>query len=237
MSWVASAVVGGTVVSGVLQSNAAGDAADAQREGTAASVGEQRRQFDLTREDYAPFRDAGKRALTQLESDINAPVTSADVMSDPGYQFGLTQGQQALDRKFAAGGGRISGAALKSAARYGTDYASTGYNAAYQRRQDRLNRLAALAGVGQTATSGSAAAGANSANAISTLYANQGDANGAARLAQGNIWGNSVNQLSALGSRWAMSPSSAGSSVTNGQLATANLSSDPIGSLASMNGW
>jgi hypothetical protein len=120
---------------------------------------------------------------------------AADVMRDPGYQFGLQQGQQALDRKVAAMGGRVSGAALKAAARYGTDYASTGYNAAYQRGQDRLNRLAAMAGLGQTATQASAQSGANATNAISNLMSSQGNASAAATMAQGNIWGNAANQL------------------------------------------
>jgi hypothetical protein len=128
-------------------------------------------------------------------SEIDRATTREDVMQDPGYQFGLQQGQQALDRKIAAMGGRVSGASLKAAARYGTDYASTGYNAAYQRGQDRLNRLAALAGLGQTATQASAAAGANSANAISNLISSQGNANAAMNLAQGNIWQNAGNQL------------------------------------------
>jgi hypothetical protein len=126
-------------------------------------------------------------------------------MSDPGYAFGMQQGQQALDRKAAAAGGRLSGASLKAAQQYGTDYATTGYGAAYQRNQDRLNRLAALAGLGQTATQASASAGSNASNQISGLLSGQGNAAGAAQLVQGNIWGNTVNQLGAIGQR-AMQP-------------------------------
>lgn len=126
---------------------------------------------------------------------IDKATTQEEVMRDPGYQFGLQQGQQALDRKIAAMGGRVSGASLKAAARYGTDYASTGYNAAYQRGQDRLNRLAAIAGLGQTATQASAQSGANATNAISNLMTSQGDANAARSIAQGNIWANAGNQL------------------------------------------
>jgi len=139
--------------------------------------------------------------------ELNKPVTAADVMQDPGYQFGLQQGQQALDRKAAAAGGRVSGAALKSAAQYATNYATAGYGAAYQRGQDRLNRLQQLAGMGQVATNASANAGAVSTNAISNLLSSQGNASGAAGLAQGNIWGNAANQLGAVGQRWATSPS------------------------------
>lgn len=205
--WVAGAVVGSSLIGGVMQSNSASEANETQAASTAASVGEQRRQFDLTRSDYAPYRAAGTSALGQLQGDINQPVTARDVMSDPGYQFGLDQGQLGLNRKAAASGGRVSGAALKSASEYATNYATTGYNAAYQRRQDRLNRLAALAGIGQSATGGSAAAGSQSANAISGLISSQGDATAASQLAQGNIWGNTVNQIGAAAQKWVSTPS------------------------------
>lgn len=207
MTWGLVAVAGATLVSGSMQSNAASGAVNAQAGASDAAIGENRRQYDLTRGDYAPYREAGTKALAQYQTEINGMPTAAEVMSDPGYQFGLQQGQQGLDRKAAAAGGRVSGASLKSAAEYATNYGATGYNAAYQRRQDRLNRLAALANVGQSATGSSAAAGQASTNAISGIMGSQGDASAAGTLAQGNIWGNTINQLGALGQRWAQ-PSS-----------------------------
>lgn len=197
--WGAAGAIGGALIT----ADAAGDAADAQAKGSKDAIGEQRRQFDLTRSDFAPYRETGANALNSLYSDINTPTTAADVMSDPGYQFGMQQGQQAIDRKIAAGGGRISGAAIKAAGRFGTNYATAGYGAAYQRRQDRLNRLAAIAGIGQTSTNASAQAGSNAANNISGMLQNQGDNAGAARLAQGTIWGNAGNQIAALYGRQA----------------------------------
>lgn len=209
MTWGFVAVAGATLVGGAMASDSAEDAANTQADSTARGVAEQRRQYDQTREDYAPYRATGQRALGQLETDINGNVSAADVMSDPGYEFGRQQGQLGIDRKIAASGGRVSGAALKSAAEYATNYASTGYNAAYQRRQDRLNRLAALAGIGQTATSGTASAGASSTNAITGLTSAQGNASAAGQLAQGNIWGNTANQLGAIGQKWASTPTTA----------------------------
>lgn len=191
---VAGAVVGG-LVSGIGGSKATSSASQQQQASTNAQIAEQRRQFDLTRGDYAPFRKAGQNALSSLVSQMNTNPTAAEVMSDPGYQFGLNQGQLALDRKAAAMGGRVSGAALKAANRYGTDYATSGYGAAYQRGQDRLNRLASIAGLGQTATTGSAQAGQSATNAITQALGSQGDASAAATLARGNIWGNVGNQI------------------------------------------
>jgi hypothetical protein len=197
----------GGAIGGLLDSSQQADsvqsASNAQQAATNAAIAEQRRQYDLTRGDYAPYREAGTKALGQLQSEMGSMPTSQDVMNSPGYQFGLQQGQQAIDRKTAAAGGRVSGAALKSAAEYGTNYATTGYNAEYQRRQDRLNRLASLAGIGQSATNSSSAAGSNMANNVSGSLSSQGDATGAARIAQGNIWANNGNQLAATAQNWA----------------------------------
>lgn len=198
MAWIAA---GAAVVGGLISSRGAKKAAETSSSGGVEATAEQRRQFDLTRQDFAPYRETGVNALKQLEAEINQPVSAQDVMSDPGYQFGLQQGQQALDRKIAAMGGRVSGAAIKAAGRFGTDYASSGFNAAYQRRQDRLNRLAALAGVGQSATGSSAAAGAQSSNAISSLLQNRANTQAASQLAQSNIWGDAVKQFGAIAAK------------------------------------
>ena len=201
--WVAGAALVGTIGGSLISSNGAQSAAGTQAGATQAAIDEQARQFNITQANQAPYRAAGVDALGQLQSGLSQTPTAAQVMSDPGYQFGLQQGQLGLDRKAAAAGGRVSGASLKAASQYATDYATTGYNAAYQRGQDRLNRLAALAGVGQTATQASAASGTNSANQISSLLSSQGNATAASQLAQGNIWGNTLNQLGAMGQRWA----------------------------------
>ena len=193
----AVATVGGALIG----SSATRSAAKTQAASTDAAVAEQRRQYNQNRADLMPYRGAGINALNQLTDEVNRPTTAADVMQDPGYQFGLDEGQKAIDRKIAAMGGRVSGAAIKAAGRFGTNYAATGYTAADQRRNDRLNRLAALAGIGQTATGASAAAGTSAANNISGLMTGQGNATAGAQVAQGNIWGNSANQIAALYSR------------------------------------
>lgn len=200
--WVAGAAVIGTVGGALISSHSVNNAANSQAQGVANAQAEQARQYDLTRADYAPYREAGTKALGTFATENNSPLDVSNLQMEPGYQFGLNQGKQALDRQIAAGGGRISGAALKSAAQFGTDYATTGYSAAYgranQARTDRLNRLAALAGIGQTATQNVAAAGTAAANANSSLAVEGGNNSGAASVAQGNIWGNATNQLAAL---------------------------------------
>ena len=130
-----------------------------------------------------------------------------DYQADPGYAFRLSEGQRALERTAAARGGLISGTALKAASRYSGDLASqeyqnayqraltgygtqvdrsntafsrglTGYNADVARADTGYNRLANMAGIGQTTTRELNAAGANYANTASNTLGNYGTAAG-----------------------------------------------------------
>jgi hypothetical protein len=77
-----------------------------------------------------------------------------DFVKDPGYDWRLNEGYNALNSSAAARGGLQSGAALKAATRYGQDYASNEYTNAYNRwNNDRAgiyNKLAGMSGAGQT---------------------------------------------------------------------------------------
>lgn len=182
------------IAGALIGADASRKAANAQGDATRSAIAEQARQYDLSRADLAPYRETGVNALQMLAraNGLDGGTMGAEeiMRSDPGYAFGMQQGQQALDRRFAAQGGRVSGASMKAAQQYGQDYASTKFN-------DRINRLSALAGIGQTATNTTAGLGANTANQTSGLISSQGDATAAARLNQGNIWGNAINSIGA----------------------------------------
>jgi hypothetical protein len=151
MTWVATAIAGSAAV-GLYSANKASGTQAASAD-QAAQL--QERMFNKQVELQEPWRQAGVNALNRMQS--------GDVMGmmDPSYQFRLGEGMKALDRQAAARGGLISGGALKAAQRYGQDFASNEFGNAY-------NRLAGLAGVGQTATGamGSAAGqfGTNAGN-------------------------------------------------------------------------
>lgn len=89
--------------------------------------------------------------------------------ADPGYAFRLAEGQKALERSAAARGGLISGSALKAAQRFGQGLASQEYQSAYERglreyttqqeaKQQYVNNLMRLAGVGEAGAAGQSAA-------------------------------------------------------------------------------
>lgn len=54
--------------------------------------------------------------------------------ADPGYQFRLQQGEQAIGRAASAAGGRMGGATLKALQEHGQGLASQEYNNAFQRQ-------------------------------------------------------------------------------------------------------
>ena len=103
--------------------------------------------------------------------------------ASPGYQFRLQEGMKAIQNSAAARGGLRSGATMKSLNNYAQGEASQEYG-------NEWNRLAGLAGVGQTATGSTAQAGANYANGAANAYTNAGNA----RASAYQNTGNAINQ-------------------------------------------
>ena len=208
---VAAAVIGSAVVGGVMSSQAAGDAADtaagASREASAASIAEQRRQYDLSRADQAPYLAAGTGAVNRLGAGVAAGGEFGaatpfdfdyDQNTDPGYAFRFSEGMKGLERSAAARGGLLSGATLRGVTRYGQDMGSqeyqnafnrytTGFNARTGERNQLYNRLAGVAGTGQTATNQIGAQGANMASNIGNAYMNSAANTGNAAMAAAGI--------------------------------------------------
>jgi hypothetical protein len=209
MSWGFVAAGAATVIGGAMQADAAGDASDDANATSRYATDEQRRQFDLTREDYRPYREAGYDALGRMRDllGFDPTPTDAEVVSEPGYQFGLQQGRNVLEGSAAARGGLYSGQAAKELTQFGNDYGSTRYQDAWNRRQqafgNRWNRLAGLAGVGQAATGSTAAAGQHYADAAGNIAMNNANVQGAAGMARAGIWGDALNQFGGMAlNRW-----------------------------------
>lgn len=190
-----AAVIGGatSVIAGNKAAKAQKNAAAQQAQISREQIAEERRQYDLARSDYAPYRETGYKALDTLSSmygvnkDGKKLDMSAAVAATPGYQFRMDEGQKAIERSQAARGLLTSGATGKALTRYAQNYASGEY-------ENFANRLASLAGVGQSATNSTTAAGqammsgignanqmasnaaANAGNARASSYANAGSA-------------------------------------------------------------
>ncbi len=105
----------------------------------------------------------------------------------PGYQFGLTQGVQALDRSAASRGMALSGGQLKDLNTFGQQY---GMAQAWQPYISELNNAASL-GENAAAQVGNSGVQTGSGVAASQLAAGQSQAAGS--VAQGNIWSSALS--------------------------------------------
>jgi hypothetical protein len=204
--WVAGAVVGSSLIGGVMSSNAAEDAAQTQADAANRSADLQYKMFQEQQATQKPFLEAGykgeNRLLDLLGLSDNAGAqgygsmaknfSMSDFEQDPGYGFRMSEGLKALDRTAASRGGMLSGAALKGATRYGQDMASQEYQNAYNRyqtnRSNILNPLQSLAGQGQTTANTLGQAGQNYATNAGNAYMNAGNAAASGYVGSANAW-------------------------------------------------
>ena len=180
---------GGSILQGILGGNAAGNAAGqlaaaGQKAATGQTQAGQTAQNDLTqqiateRATEQPFLSAGQGAVTNLSqllgpggpltqgyTNFSAP-TDVTMQNDPGYQFRINQGLQALQNSAAARGGLLSTGTAKNLIDYSQGAASQEYGNVFNRalqsygtnfntfqaNQGNLyNRLMGLTGVGANA--------------------------------------------------------------------------------------
>lgn len=108
--------------------------------------------------------------------------------ASPGYQFRMDEALKSIERSAASRGMRLSGATADALQRRAQGVASSEY-------ENYANRLASLAGVGQTSTAGTAAAGAQYAQGASQAYTQAGQARASAYQNTGNAINNGVTNL------------------------------------------
>lgn len=117
---------------------------------------------------------------------------TARLMADPGYQFRLQQGQKALDRQAAARGQLFSGRQLKATQDYAGGMASQQYG-------DTWNRLAQIAGIGQSANNAQQNASQSYGQSAGENILQGGNARASGYLARGNKQAQTFNSLMQLG--------------------------------------
>lgn len=213
----AAAIVGGTaLVSGYMGAEAAKDAARQTRAGIDAATAEQRRQYDVTREDYAPYRESGLTALQDIES-LRPMLTAQfgpeqfEQYLDPSMDFRRRLGEQTTARALNVGGGFLSGNTLRGLTDYGQNLASTEYANAFNRFQtDRgniYNTLSNIAGMGMGATNQGAQYGQAAAQNIGTLAVGGAQAQAAGTIGAAQSWQNSLGQVSDLATLYGLGKS------------------------------
>lgn len=208
MAWGAVIAGGAALVGGAMSSSASKSVAKKQANAADAASQLQQQQYEQTRNDLSPYRDAGSTALSQLMGQMgtngyfNQTYTGQDIYNDPSYQFRLSQGLDSVQSGAAAQGGLLSGATLKALNNYAQDSASQEYSNAYNRfnadQTNRYNRLSNLVGVGQNAAAQTGNAGLQTAQAIANNTMSGANATAAGTIGSNNAWANAAGQLGSI---------------------------------------
>lgn len=150
-------------------------AGEARAAGITEGIGEQRRQFDVTREDFAGFRErggvAGEREAEFLGlRGVEAERAALEGFTEsPGQAFLRERGLRAANRAASVSGELGGGNILEELQRRGTGFAQ-------QFLGERLDRLAGVAGRGLQATTAGAGFGGQISSNISGLLGARGEA-------------------------------------------------------------
>lgn len=188
MSWVAVAVGGAALVTGVYAADQQGDAAAAaaQQQGNAADQGiaERRRQFDALQQLLAPYADTGADALNAQRNliGLNGPVRERRAISglaaSPTFTALRRQGEESILANASATGGLRGGNVQGALGQFAPALLSSLI-------QDRYAQLGGLTSIGQNAAAGVGNAGMNTGAGISDLLQQRGAAMAGGALAGG----------------------------------------------------
>lgn len=190
MPFLLAAVMGGADLLGsVISGGAAESAANTQANAANVAANIQKKEFDTTTANEAPYLSAGNNSLAALMQglglgtntpgsqakgvgygSLTAPFNPANLQNTPGYQFQMSQGLQALLDSATATGGVGGGNTLKAITQYGQGLAGTTFQQQFAdytaQQQQQFGELQTLAGSGQNAAAQLGALGNQSASTI-----------------------------------------------------------------------
>src|SRR4051812_44378386 len=195
---VAAAMVGSAVISAGVGYAASTSAAKTQAGAANRATDLQGEMFDKAQANLSPYMQHGADAGQTLAGllgpggRLTQSFTPADYLAnkDPGYDFQLKQGQQALQNSQAAGNGVLTGSAMKDLIGYNQGMAATGYQSAFGRWQaqnDSLyQRLMGMYGVGENAAAGVGNMGVQTGSNMAGTIMGAGNAQAAGQIGAAN---------------------------------------------------
>ncbi len=186
---------------GNQQANAANNAQALEAKYQQEALDFQKQEWQQQQGNMAPWIQQGQGAINTLGNLQNeglqgqgplAPWTQQfqaptlqQAQNEPGYQFALSQGTQALDRSAAASGNLLTGNTGEALQQYGQNLGEENYQNVYNRslqqyqqaynqyeqgQANTFNRYASLAGLGQTVASQLGNQGQAAAGNVGNLY-------------------------------------------------------------------
>jgi len=186
-------VVGGTqVANGIMQADAAEDAANIQAGAAGQGIAEQRRQFDALQALLKPYTEAGAPALGQQQALLGMGAPGAQqqainaIQNGPQFQALQQQGENAILQNASATGGLRGGNVQGALAQFRPALLSGLIEQQY-------NRLGGLTSIGQNAAAGVGNAGMTTGANVANLLGQQGAALAGGELGQAKAYGQILN--------------------------------------------
>lgn len=173
------------------------NASEAQNNGILAGIGTQQQTLGNINNLFSTQANTGNGAFTALGSALGtngAPPDPSVFTNQPGYQFAVQQGTQAIDRQATAMGSAYTPNTLDAVGQYVTGTASQNYN-------NYISQLLSTAGLGSTANQALTTANLQVGGNTSQLQQNSGNAQASGQAAigsqvgglLGNIFGSGAN--------------------------------------------
>lgn len=206
MPWTAAAIVGGALIG----AQASKSSASSQSLAAQAAANQQQAMFNATQANQQAFLNQGKLAVNEMgaltgpSGTMSTAPTAQDIMQymAPNYQFQLQQGLGQAGAQANSTGGMVSGNALQGLNQFAQNYAQGAYQNAfnnYQAAQTNIfNRLASIAGLGQTAANTVSNTGMNTAFNIGNFATSGAAAQAAGQVGAANAYTQGLNQLGGL---------------------------------------
>ena len=200
MPWVAAV---GSVVGGLISSDASQNAAATQAASGQAAIASQQQAAAQQQALLQPYNQGGMQALQQLLSGT-APggqfATPFKMEDSQAQQYATKSALSAMQNQMAAGGQGLSTNAIvgagQTAANIGSQYEQQAYNQWLTSQQQALDPLKYLSSLGQASAAGSAANIGNTAANVSNLQTGIGNAQAAGQVGAANAYSGAANNVS-----------------------------------------
>jgi hypothetical protein len=190
---VTGLIVGGSqLLGGMMQADAASEAAGIQSGAAEAGIAEQRRQFDALQALLKPYTEAGLPALQQQQALLGLQGPEAEraaierIRGGETFQTLAQQGEEALLQRASATGGLRGGNIQGALAQFRPALLN-------QAIEQQYGRLGGMTQLGQRSAAGVGAAGMESGTNVANLLAQQGAARAGGELGEAKAFSGLFN--------------------------------------------
>lgn len=190
---VTGLIVGGSqLIGGMMQADAASEAAGIQAGASQAGIEEQRRQFDALQALLKPYTEAGLPALAQQQALLGLQGPEAEqaaierIRGGETFQALTEQGEEALLQRASATGGLRGGNIQAALSEFRPQLLSSLIEQQY-------GRLGGMTQLGQRSAAGVGAAGMESGTNVANLLAQQGAARAGGELGEAKAFSGLFN--------------------------------------------